>query len=77
MSEAEQAFEVVEIKIAKLDLKPGSKLAMICPETWSPRQVAMFQAYSDEVYTKKYGIQLLCLPSCEELYIISPEGGFK
>lgn len=77
-SEIEAAVKAVEIKIAELNLKPGSKLAMIAPESWTPYQIARFQHHADEVFKARgYEFELLVFPPGSELLSVSPSGGFE
>lgn len=78
MDEIERAFEVIEIKIGELKLKPGAKLCAIVPLSWTPRQIAMYQAYANEAFKQRgYDFELLCFPHGFELFTISPAGGFE
>jgi hypothetical protein len=65
------------MQIARLDLRPRDRLAVICPEGWTPRNIAAF-----EVHTRTFieqhpewigeGIKLICFPHGTELSVIGP-----
>jgi hypothetical protein len=74
MSETEAAARAVIVEVAKLDIKPGQALAMMCPDDWSVDQVRAFTEYL-EALDPLPGVKLLCLPKCE-LAVVSPPEGF-
>lgn len=74
----EEAYKAVELKIIELNLKPGSKLAMICPEDWSPLTIVKFCAFANEEFKQRgWGFELICFPHGTELFSISPTGSFE
>lgn len=62
--------EDVRIKIGKLDLKPGDYLAMICPESWTIRQVVEFSEYINAAKVAPEGVKLLVFPFGTKLEIL-------
>jgi hypothetical protein len=77
MTDVKQVVEVLEFKITELQLKPGSKLAMIAPEDWSPMQIARFADAIGPYMRERHGFDLIVFPHGTELVVVAPSGGFE
>lgn len=76
--EIEIVAKAVEVKLIELNLKPGAKLAMIAPEDWTPRQIALFGEYFNAALKfKGYNFELLIFPHGSELLSVTPSGGVE
>lgn len=67
-----EVIRILQIEVAKLDLKSGDRLAMIAPEGWGPSMLANFQAYADVVFAEQ-DLKLFVLPYGTELQEIREE----
>jgi hypothetical protein len=76
VSLADRVVEAVTIEIAKLEVKPGDIVAMICPDHWEATHIQRaseyFKAYIER---EKLGIKLWLLPHGTELSIIKKVEG--
>jgi len=62
----EMRIEAVIVEIAKLKILPGEILVLRITESWTPRQIALFNRYFDELMSEKFpGIKTLVLPRVE------------
>ncbi len=78
MTEVDKAYETIELKIIELKIKPGSKLAMICPENWTPQNCHQFAQYANEMFKfRGYSFELIVFPHGTELFVVSPDAGFN
>ncbi len=40
-----EAIRLVDLAVCKVSLRPGELLIFKCPESWTPRQIAMYDEY--------------------------------